>query len=515
MAGKPRILLDFPTERRPFKHQIEAMAAAQALDYRVLLADDMGLGKTATALWSLHHAGASYAVVVCPASVKFNWAREVMDTIGYKPLVIHGTPKKRADQFVELRALLGERELVSIINYDLLIRLSDEHLALLQECATEAVIIDEAHYVKERTSERTQTTWKLAMSQRNKVRMLLTGTPVRNTVTDLYMLANFVCPKTWTSFAEFERRHCVYVPMQVGSGHRKRTTMQFRQAKEEDRLSAVVNTFQIRRRKEEVLDLPPKLRTFPELQLDDVTKKVYRAMKEWGVKELSELDPTASVFSPQAKNALEILLRLEQLAQGFMGGIPDPVMARISPAVRKRGAAIPGRSNEVIFPSASKLMWLQETLRTLVLTGHRPTVFMRFKAPMFWLVENLEWETLALHGEVGDRDGIIETFQRGEAQVFLCQVSMAEGFNLTQSQDAIFYGRDWSPAVNAQAEDRLHRIGQKGTVNIQVPIVTDTVERLIHAKLQVKADAAQHVLASLTVADLRKVLGRGPTTVQS
>jgi SNF2 family DNA or RNA helicase len=91
----------------------------------------------------------------------------------------------------------------------------------------------------------------------------------------------------------------------------------------------------------------------------------------------------------------------------------------------------------------------------------------------------------------------IDGFRDKAFDVMLCQVKIAEGFNLTRSQDVIFYGRDWSPAINAQAEDRCHRMGQTGTVQYQIPVVTNTIERLIHNRLATKDADAQQALRTL------------------
>jgi SNF2 family DNA or RNA helicase len=101
---------------------------------------------------------------------------------------------------------------------------------------------------------------------------------------------------------------------------------------------------------------------------------------------------------------------------------------------------------------------------------------------------------------------MIDEFQDGGRRVMFVQVKIAEGFNLTRSQDAIFFGRDWSPAVNAQAGDRLHRIGQTGTVNIQIPIMRKTFEEYLNKKLAAKERDAEQSLRTVTIGELRKAL---------
>ena len=113
-----------------------------------------------------------------------------------------------------------------------------------------------------------------------------------------------------------------------------------------------------------------------------------------------------------------------------------------------------------------------------------------------------------LHGALSSKDKheVVEDFQDGKFDLLLCQIKMAEGFNSHISQDALFLGRDWSPAVNHQAEDRLHRIGQRGTVNVQIPIVRNTIERRIHKDLMAKDADAEQALKHMTIKELKEAL---------
>jgi len=490
-----------PNGRAAMPHQMRAIHALEHMDYRAILADDMGLGKTCTALWGFHRSGSTRALVVCPASVKFNWQEEVQLALGSEwadtTVVIHGTRKVRAD----LLAWLPRSHGVVVINYDLLAYLEPAQRTLLQEWVKdEFLILDESHYVKDRNAART----RHARGFKPKHVLCCSGTPVRNTIVDLYTQVEIVHPKTWNSFTDFVRRYCVMRPLSINGGRRQ--IQQFAGVQNEAELNAVMSTVQIRRKKEEVLDLPEKTRTFPKLEMDDDTRRIYKSMKDWGIKLLDSLDPSDNIFSPRANSAIEVFLRLEQIAQGVMGGIPEPVMQRISGLLAKRGLKIEGRDKEIMLPNHPKILWLLECVKTLVQTGQRPTIFCRFNGPLFWLHQNLGYDAIALHGGVKDKHGAVKDFQDGKAKVMLVQVKMAEGFNLTRSQDAIFLGRDWSPAQNKQAEDRLHRIGQRGTVNIQVPIMRGTVDMVLHDRLVLKETSARTVLAKLTVGELKELL---------
>ena len=173
----------------------------------------------------------------------------------------------------------------------------------------------------------------------------------------------------------------------------------------------------------------------------------------------------------------------------------------------KYAEKIEGRPGHLIFPQSTKLAWLMETIESIIIQGGQPVIFSRFNTPLFWLVDKFH-DCEMLHGGVPNkrRDEIINDFQDHKVRVLFVQIKLAEGWNATASQDAIFYGRDWSPAVNSQAVDRLHRIGQKGTVNVQIPIVRATFETTLHKKLVAKAADAAVSLADMTIKELRAAL---------
>lgn len=509
LESKPPWLFNtLPTERQPLNHQSQAIQAIAHLQGLALLGDDMGLGKTATSLWALNELRQRRILVVCPASVKWNWAREIDETLGWNTWVIDGTPKRRADVFADAihnhtRREEGTCGMCLVINYDLLAHLPDNQMQWLKSyCTDGGLILDESHYVKNRNTTRTKLVTEL--SRGTKHRLLLTGTPQRNMVDDLYSQAEIIRPGTWVSYWDFAKRHLVVTPMEIGN----RKFRKVQGSKDVNGLNAVMNTMLIRRVKEDVLDLPPKMHTYPELELGGDHKKVYKAMKDLAVLQLNELDGGMSIFSPQARSGVEAALRCEQIAMGFVGGVPEPLVERLAKILSKKAEAIPGRPREVIFPDSPKLIWLMETIDTLLKTGKRPVIFSRFNAPMFWLRAQFGDDAMLLSGAATSKQkaNTIESFQDGDYKVLFCQVLMAEGFNLHNSQDCIFLGRDWSPAINHQAEGRFHRIGQKGTVNIQIPIVRGTIETAIHKRLMAKDADAEQALRTVTIAELKEAL---------
>lgn len=510
LAGTILPMGTWPTERAPMPHQMQAVAAARNMGWRALIADDMGLGKTSVALWCAHDANANRLLVICPASVKFNWKREIETTLGqdWNTIVIDGTAPKRADQLVYLKGSVAEKlNTACVINYDLLLHLKPDQIASLNEFAAIAfVVCDESHYLKSVDSARTKMVRELI--ERSVHVLLMSGTPIRNLADDLFSQVELIRPGTWVSFHDFADRHLVVRAIDFGSRKPVRKVVG---TKNLDALNAVMNTLQIRRAKEDVLNLPPKIITYPELQLDDVARRIYSEMKNFAKLSLAELAPDTSIWEPRAKSAVEAAMRCEQIAQGFVGGIPEPLMQRLAGSLLKGTQTMPQRPRELIFPQSPKLQWTLDACETIRRQGGKAVVFSRFNAPMFWLAGQLtvmDFAANTLHGGMSsvERQEMIDAFQAGYLDVLICQVRIAEGFNLTRSQDCLFLGRDWSPSVNDQAIARMHRFGQSGTVNVQIPIVRDTVEVMIDRRLGAKNADAQSALKTLTIGELMKAL---------
>lgn len=490
----------FPLKRRLFRHQSSAVRCARLMGFKCMIADEMGLGKTATALACWADSRCYRLLVVCPASVKYNWEREVREVLGedVRCFVIDGTKKKRKQI---LREMVTFPEGVSIVNYDLLPFMDDEAVQILRGWADQFVILDESHYIKSKDAKRTK--WVREHLAGARYRMALTGTPVRNMIDDLYTQADYLRPGMWASYGDFCRRYLVQARVTMGG----RSFFKTRGTRNSEELNQLVNTFQIRRRKEDAFDLPPKVRTVTLLELDDSTRRIYEAMRSFALLSLSELDESTSMFEPKAASALEAALRCEQIAQGFVGGIPEQYMAKVVPLLVGHAERIPGREKELIFPKSAKIQFVRERIEDILQQGGSPVVIGNYNAPLFYLHKQYANSSL-LHGGMNakQRDDEIQRFQTGKTDIMFCQVKVAIGFDLTRSHDVIFLGRDESPAVNAQAEDRCHRIGTKGTVNIQIPVVTKTIEEKNHKRLDLKAGEAERAIRNMTAGQLREIL---------
>lgn len=503
LKSPPTGLLYAPPGRKLHPHQIQAVEASRLMGYKCMIADDMGLGKTTVALAAFHQSRAKRMLVVCPASVKHNWFREARAVLGEEPYIhlISGTRKRREKVLLEMDQY-QEHGGVAIINYDLLPHLSGGPAECLKSWAhDQMVVLDESHYIKSKEAQRTK--WVREHLKGANYRLALTGTPVRNMIDDLYCQADFIRPGMWSSYSDFCRRYLIQVRITMGN----RSFFQPKGTKNHAELNRLVNTFQIRRSKEEAFNLPPKVRTVTTLELDDSTRRIYKAMREFALLDLAQLDQGAPMFQPKAASAVDAAIRCEQIAQGFVGGIPEGYREKVLPLLVDHAETIPGRPGELIFPKSTKIRWVMETIESIIIQGGAPVVFSKYNGPLFWMAEQLDGFGL-LHGGVSseERDRQIQAFHNGELRGMLCQVKISEGFNLTRSHDVIFLGRDWSPAVNAQAEDRCHRIGTTGTVNIQIPVVTGTIEDHITKRLELKADEAERAIRNLTVGELREIL---------
>ncbi len=515
------------TLRSPRPHQAQAVWAIRHLKHRVLLGDDMGLGKTATALWSVYESGATRCVIVCPKSVVYNWPKEIGKTLGEtaEAIVIDGPPAKRTQRvdYVQSTPAPGGKTRFVVVTWGMLPHLSEAHEEFFRKFADgEACILDESQNMKGEPfkphrikagqgsgSKRTAFVLENLCTKHDgaRVRILLSGTPVMNQVDDLHSQVTAIHPGTWTSRSDFVNRYLRHAVLNLPA-RKNKPARKFRKltgSKNIDELNRVMQHVMIRRLKDEVGDLPPKIHTVPELELEGVELAIYQTMRDEAQLRLAELDEEMNIFHPEAKSAMEAFLRCEQIAQGFVGGLPEHLIEGMGSHLRQsRATKIQGRPGELMFPKSPKVKWLTETVEDL----QKPVlVLSRFNAPLYWFSEHLD-DARMMHGKTSaeQRSELEEDFQAGKFQVLLCQIRVAIGFTLTRAQDVLFYGRDWSPGWNSQAEDRTHRIGQTGTVNIQVPVVRNTVERKVHQRLVAKEADADQALKTMTIKELMGAL---------
>jgi superfamily II DNA or RNA helicase len=400
-----------------------------------ILADEMGLGKTVQVLAHLRAVERSGpSLVVCPSSLVFNWEAEAAKfTPGLRVLALHGA---------ERRGLLAE-----MASYDLVIT----SYALLRRDAEyyrglefDTVVLDEAQHIKNRQTQNAQA----VKSVRARHKLVLTGTPVENSVFDLWSIFDFLMPGYLGAADDFRERY-------------EGPIMRERDAGAQARLARRLRPFVLRRRKRDVAaDLPEKIEQVSFCELNPAQRAVYQQMLEAGRREVLESVHTRGAAASRMV-ALTALLRLRQICCDLR--------------LLKTGAetAVSG-----------KVELFNELLEEALDGGHRALVFSQFTSMLSLLREELTARNIAfcyLDGSTTDRGRVVDKFQRDAGvPVFLISLKAGGvGLNLTGADTVIHFDPWWNPAVEAQATDRAHRLGQKKIVTSYKLITRGTVEEKI------------------------------------
>jgi hypothetical protein len=420
-----------------------------------ILADDMGLGKTLQTLawlaWLRGRNGKDPkpALVICPASVLHNWQREANRfTPHLKVLVLESGAARH-----NLRRQIPQHDLI-VTNYSLLRR----DLAALQKFAFRAVILDEAQFIKNPGAQITQSVKQLKADHR----LALTGTPLENRLLDLWSIVDFIQPGYLGGQEHFSQ---TYEPRGEDAESAQRIARR--------RLSAKLRPLLLRRLKKHVAkDLPERIEQRRDCQLGDEQRKLYlaelRRSREQVMKTVAEKGLAQSKI-----HVLAALTRLRQICC-------HPKLV----------------GNDSV---SGKTETLFELLEPLLAEGQKVLLFSQF-VQMLQLLETecrqREIRTHILTGQTKDRQHVVNSFQGDpNASVFLLSLRAAgTGLNLTTASYVVLYDPWWNPAVEAQAIDRSHRIGQTQTVNAYRLISPGTVEEKIWELQQRKAQTIADVL---------------------
>jgi superfamily II DNA or RNA helicase len=420
-----------------------------------LLADDMGLGKTLQALCAL----GSPCLVVAPASVVHNWAAEIARfRPGLRVHTYHGPNRS-----------LDERADVTLTTYAIL-RLDDEILAARE---WDTVVLDEAQNIKNADSQ----VARAAFGLNARFRMTLTGTPVENRLDELWSQFHFANPGLLGGRHDFQERYVK--PISEGD----RLTL--------DHLRRRIKPFMLRRLKKDVArELPPRTDVVVHCTLNERERELYDAILAATRKDV--VDQLAAGGNVLA--ALEALLRLRQASC--------------------HAGLLPGQHAE----TSSKLELLLDLLDKVLAEDHKALVFSQWTS----LLDRVEPLLVAagiefsrLDGTTRDRGAVVSRFQN-EPQPRVMLVSLkagGTGLNLTAADNVFLLDPWWNPAVEDQAADRAHRIGQERPVLVHRLVSEDTVEQRMLAlqdKKRALADAATHgaeAAFGLTRDDLLALLG--------
>lgn len=447
----------FQLELRPY--QKEGLAWLQFLREHALsgiLADDMGLGKTAQTLAHLLLEKESGrldqpALVILPTSLIYNWKSEAARFApGLSVLSLHGPERK--SRFAEI-----PQHDVVLTTYPLLWRDADE----LMQHAYHMLILDEAQTVKNAQSQSAEAVRKLQARHR----LCLTGTPLENHLGELWSQFDFLLPGFLGSAKQFNRHWRTPIE-KLGDIDRR------------DLLARRIRPFILRRKKEDVAtELPPKTIIVRSVELEGGQRDLYETVRAaMDAKVRDEIAQRG--FARSQIVILDALLKLRQVCCD-----PRLVKAMTARKVSER----------------AKLDLLMEMLPELVEEGRRILLFSQFTSMLALIEKELDRIGLSyvtLTGDTNDRETPIRRFQEGEVPVFLISLKAGGvGLNLTAADTVIHYDPWWNPAVENQATDRAHRLGQDKPVFVYKLIVSGSIEEKILALQERKAELAAGILS--------------------
>ncbi|MHB1544726.1 MAG: DEAD/DEAH box helicase [Gammaproteobacteria bacterium] len=443
---------------RPY--QCEGLSWLQSLRAAGLggiLADDMGLGKTAQTLAHLlveKQAGRldRPALIVLPTSLLYNWRQEAARfTPTLRLLTLQG--RGRMERFADIPG-----HDVILTTYPLLWR-DHEALAKIQY---HLLVLDEAQFVKNARSQAAE----IIRTLDTRHRLCLTGTPLENHLGELWAQFDFLTPGFLGSAEDFTRRWRTPIEKH-GDGLRAGLLAR--------RLKPLI----LRRRKEMVArELPPKTTMLREVMLEGAQRDLYEAVRS-AMDEKVRAAVARQGFRRSQIVILDALLKLRQVCC-------DP---RLLPSAAARRVRI-----------SAKLDLLMDLLPGLVEDGRRILLFSQFTTMLGLIGETLDHAHLpylVLTGDTRDRETPIRDFQSGAVPIFLISLKAGGvGLNLTAADTVIHYDPWWNPAVENQATDRAHRIGQDKPVFVYKLIVSGSIEERMLALQEKKAALAASILGA-------------------
>jgi len=428
------------------------------------LADDMGLGKTVQTIAFLLARRASRpddrrpTLIVCPTSVVGNWERELARFAPTLPILCHHGPERaRSVRAIEDAAAHA----VVVTTYGLLRR--DQ--ALLSDVDWAVAVLDEAQNIKNAASRQAG----VARTLRAVHRFALTGTPVENRLAELWSILEFCAPGLLGPLERFRRQFAIPIE-------------RYRDDRAADELRRLVRPFVLRRVKSDpgiAADLPPKQEMAMVCTLTREQATLYQAAVD---EAMAKIEGAEGI--QRRGRVLALLTALKQICNHPAHYLREP-------------GPLPGRSG--------KLDRLTEMLEETVASGDRALVFTQFREMGARLVPHLERalerDILFLHGGIprAARDAMVRRFQEDPAgpPVFVLSLKAGgTGLNLTQATRVFHFDRWWNPAVEDQATDRAHRIGQRRLVQVYRLLTAGTVEEKIDALLADKRALADRIVGA-------------------
>jgi SNF2 family DNA or RNA helicase len=450
-----------PDEIDFYPHQVEGIRQlAQRSSF--LLADDMGLGKSLQALVvfiiDVYRGWANTAIIVCPVSLKGNWADEIQKFTRLPYVVLNGSVRERELQLLEYSQIDGPK--ILIVNYEQV----RAHGPELDALGFDVAIFDEAHYMKNPKSQRTKAC--LALTSRRS--FMLTGTPMLNHVDELWTLLHKIDPKAYPKYWSFVNRYAVF------GGYKDKQIVGVKNEKElTERLQGVM----LRRLKKDVLSMDEPHIIDRRVDLLPEQKKLYdEVVNEMRLPRADQADPD------DIENALTKFLRLKQIC----------------------GTTLPFTGVDI----SGKLDLAVEDAIEVLKNGRPIVTFTQFRDVQEAFCARLDkefpqadiWE---LHGGVKaeDRGKIVKEWSAaaaaGKPGAIVCMLQVAGvGLNMVAASTCQFLDELFVPGLNRQAIDRLNRIGQTEPVTVLRYITRGTVEVRVRAINTVKDKLFEEIVES-------------------
>lgn len=401
-----------------------------------ILADDMGLGKTLQTITYVLANPGTRTLIVCPTSLAYNWQDEFSK---FAPQIatqiISGTPQERADLMQQSTDVP-----VWITTYPLIRKDVDLYKAQIFD----ACFIDEAQFIKNPTSLGA----KAVKAVQAKHRFALTGTPIENTLSELWSIFDFVMPGFFGRYRQFEE--CYEKPIL-----RDHDSVQMQ------KLRRKIRPFVLRRMKKEVLtELPDKIETRRMAEMGAKQRKIYESYLA-----RIQMELAGDEENTPGGNRMQVLAALTRLRQI---------------------CCHPATFASNYHGGSGKLDLLMEQLPDILEGGHSVIVFSQFTSMLSIIAHELKQRNIPFFYLAGstsaqERKREVKEFNRGEVKVFLISLKAGgTGLNLTGADTVIHFDPWWNPAVEDQATDRAYRIGQKKKVQVIKYVMKDSIEEKIY-----------------------------------